>query len=99
MANLTENKLISFQLAPQKKSRFQKAKEEEQLKKIQDEEAAKKALEDFTYSFVDNSSSSSSSNGRNGRKAFVKSGESYTHQPVASDLNKLLLEIKVGGLG
>ena len=98
MANITENKLISFQLAPQKKSRFQKAKEEEQLKKIQDEEAAKKALEDFTSSFVD-SSSNSNSNGRGGRKAFVKSGETYTRQPTASDLNKLLLEIKVGGFG
>jgi hypothetical protein len=95
MANINESKLISFQLAPQKKSRFQKAKEEEQLKKNQEEEEASRALEAFTSSFID-SNSNSNKGGNSGRKVFVKSGEVVSQQPSNNDVNKLRMDVKVG---
>ena len=51
LVQLTENKLSSFVSGAQKKSRFQKQKEAQEIKKKQDELAAAKVYESFVAAF------------------------------------------------
>ena len=65
MRTITENKLATFAVGQQKKSRFQKAREDKETKKKLDDEAASVEYEKFvaTFSEVDNS------------KTFVRGGK------------------------
>jgi U2-associated protein SR140 len=64
MKTITDNKLVAFVVGQQKKSRFQKAREEKEMKKKLEEEAAAKVYESFVASFEDDESS----------KTFVRGG-------------------------
>jgi hypothetical protein len=68
LKNLTDDKLISFAIGTQKKSRFQKQREEAEAKKKQDEAEAAKVYESFVDSFKDED--------EDGMKPFVKAGQS-----------------------
>jgi len=68
LKNLTDSKLIQFAIGTQKKSRFQKAREDKETKKKQEEEEAAKVYESFVASFKDDD--------ENGGKTFVRGGRS-----------------------
>lgn len=68
LKNLTDTKLVSFALGQPKKSRFQKEREEKELKKKLDEKEAAKVFESFVESFQDHDDGPI--------KTFVRSGES-----------------------
>eukprot|EP01039_Chlorochromonas_danica_P009805 gene9805-10844_t len=70
LKNISDSKLVTFAIGQQKKSRFQKAREEQEAKKKQDDLEAAKVYESFVASFdVD----------EDGLKTFVRSGRA----PVA----------------
>jgi hypothetical protein len=71
---LTDSKLVTFVVGQQKKSRFQKAREEKELKQKLDDEATAKVLDSFVSSFTEDSES----------KTFVRGGLSTKggHDPA-----------------
>lgn len=71
LKNLSEEKLISFAIGSQKKSRFQKVREEQEAKKKQDEEEAAKVYKTFVQSFQDDDEEE---DGERGGKRFVRGG-------------------------
>jgi hypothetical protein len=64
LKTISKDKLASFATGQQKKSRFQKAREDREIKKKQEEEETAKIYEGFVNSFSDNDKS----------KTFLKSG-------------------------
>jgi hypothetical protein len=78
--NLSDTKLLSFAIGQQKKSRFQKAREDKELKKKIDEEEAAKVYETFVESFKHDDTEA---------KKFIKGGESsYKNIPDSSAKKK-----------
>lgn len=75
LKNLSESKLINFAIGNQKKSRFQKAREEAEAKKKADEEEAAKAYEEFVESFKDSRDDNV--------KTFVRPGEKASKPKVS----------------
>ena len=67
LKSITDSKLITFAVGQQKKSRFQKAREEKELKKKLDEEAAARDYDSFVASFQDDESTSG--------KTFIRGGQ------------------------
>ena len=78
LKNLSESKLINFAIGNQKKSRFQKAREEAEAKKKADEEEAAKAYEEFVESFKDSR--------EDAVKTFVRPGEKPTKPQKVREL-------------
>lgn len=66
MKNITDNKLVAFAIGKQTKSRFQKAREEKELKKKQDENEAAQVYDDFVASFT---------NEDDANKVFIRGGK------------------------
>lgn len=63
---ISDSKLVAFALGKQQKSRFQKAREEKEAKKRQDEQEAAREYDSFVASFVDEEGSS---------KVFIRGGQ------------------------
>ena len=61
---ISESKLVSFAIGQQKKSRFQKAREDKELKQKLDDEATAKVYDSFVSSFTE----------EDGGKTFVRGG-------------------------
>ena len=96
MKTITESKLASFAVGQQKKSRFQKAREEEEKKRLKEVEEAAKIYDSFVASFEVPDA---------GEKAFVRggSGGGDVYKPPQSsgskpmtEMEKLLEELKSG---
>lgn len=104
MKTITDDKLANFAVGNQKKSRFQKAREEKELKKKQEEEEAAKVFDSFVASFTEDED----------RKTFIrggkvqdsgdvvggKRGEVYTmdrtkSQKPLSEMERMVEEMKV----
>ena len=66
MKTISDSKLVTFALGKQQKSRFQKAREEKEAKKRQDEQEAAREYDSFVASFVDEEGSS---------KVFIRGGQ------------------------
>lgn len=73
LKNLTTEKLISFAVGTQKKSRFQKAREEQEAKKKLDEEEAAKVYQSFVQSFQEDDDEEGEDRHRGGKR-FVRGG-------------------------
>lgn len=90
LKNISDSKLVTFAIGQQKKSRFQKAREEQEAKKKQDDLEAAKVYESFVASFdVD----------EDAIKPFVRPGRAPAPAVggggrKASEMDKLLGEIK-----
>lgn len=90
LKNISDSKLVSFVLGQQKKSRFQKQREEQEMKKKLEEQESAKVYESFVASFGDSK-----------EQAFVKQGESneYNHNiqrmKPKSEMDRFLDEMKV----
>ncbi len=84
LKNLTDSKLVSFAIGQQKKSRFQKAREEKEQKRLQDEKEAAKVYESFVASFEDEKD-----------KTFVKAGVNSSGGKKLTEMEKLMMEMKV----
>lgn len=84
LKNLTDSKLVSFAIGQQKKSRFQKAREEKEQKRLQDEKEAAKVYESFVASFEDEKD-----------KTFVKAGVNNSGGKKLTEMEKLMMEMKV----
>ena len=65
MKTITTDKLAAFAVGTQKKSRFQKAREEKEIKKKQEEEEAAKVFDSFVASFTEDED----------KKTFVRGGK------------------------
>lgn len=95
--NLSGDKLLTFAIGQQKKSRFQKEREDKELKRKQDEEDAAKVYQSFVASFNDD--------GEDLSKRFVRAGESLDASVEAkptirapqklSETDEMMLELKV----
>lgn len=93
LKKLTDSKLTTFALGQVKKSRFQREREEKELKKKQDEEEAAKIYESFVESFEGDSYPSHNrhgdehrKNGGSGMKVFVKGGRDRADSDLPSSL-------------
>lgn len=64
---ISESKLVSFAIGQQKKSRFQKAREDKELKQKLDDEATAKVYDSFVSSFTEEEDG----------KTFVRGGKSH----------------------
>jgi hypothetical protein len=82
---LTDSKLVSFALGQQKKSRFQKAREEKEEKRREEERDAALVYKSFVASFETHDDSSND-------KVFVRAGE---NSKKMTEMEKLMLEMKV----
>lgn len=96
--NLSDDKLLSFAIGQNKKSRFQKDREDKELKRKQDEEDAAKVYQSFAADFNPDEDV--------GPKRFVRAGESLdasveerpgikASQNKLSEMDKMMLELKV----
>eukprot|EP01040_Poterioochromonas_malhamensis_P009251 gene9251-10040_t len=74
LKNLSEEKLVSFAIGSQKKSRFQKAREEQEAKRKQDEEEAAKVYKSFVQSFQEDDDDEEEGFDQRGSKKFVRGG-------------------------
>ncbi len=106
LKNLSDSKLIQFAIGTQKKSRFQKAREEKEAKKKQEEEDAAKVYETFVASFKDEDEETGKSFVRGGKvdaggKVFGGAVGDVYKMPAApskkplSEMEKLMQEMKV----
>ena len=68
MKTISQTKLATFAVGQQKKSRFQKAREEAEEKKKKEDEEAAKVYSQFVASFASESSD---------RKSFIRFGSLY----------------------
>ena len=78
MKTISESKLINFSIGQQKKSRFQKAREEREQKQKEEEKEAAIAYESFAASFADRSIPSN---------AFVSERSSSNKRHFSEDFN------------
>lgn len=108
LKNLSEEKLVSFAIGSQKKSRFQKAREEQEAKRKQDEEEAAKVYKSFVQSFQEDDDDEEEGFDQRGSKKFVRgggrgSGDVYRMSQSSSagrpsknsEMDKLMQEMKV----
>jgi U2-associated protein SR140 len=79
LKSLSDSKLISFAIGQQKKSRFQKQREEKELKKKIDEDEAAKVYESFVESFQNPNPDNI--------KTFVRAGEKVPATPFGVQSN------------
>jgi len=90
LKTISDSKLVTFAVGTQKKSRFQKAREEKEQKRRQEEVEAAKVFEDFVASFEDPDA---------GVKTFVRSklesAPPVTASAPQTEREKLLEEMKV----
>lgn len=87
LKTITDTKLVAFAVGNQKKSRFQKAREEQELKKKQEEQEAAKIYDDFVASFEDKSD----------KKTFVPAGGSTSgssSSKKSSEMERIMEEMK-----
>ena len=75
-SNIAESKLVSFAVGQQKKTRFQKAREEKEAKRKQEEAEVAKVYDSFVASFTHEED--------DGSKTFVRGGRVEGGRPVAS---------------
>eukprot|EP01038_Epipyxis_sp_PR26KG_P014491 gene14491-19453_t len=101
MKTITDSKLVNFAVGQQKKSRFQKSREEKEAKKKQDEEEAAKVYDSFVASFGDGNDDQSKTFVRGGKVldngrdiAGGRVGEVYKLERPKSDMEKLMEEMK-----
>lgn len=71
MKTISDSKLVAFALGKQQKSRFQKAREEKEARKRQDEQEAAREYDSFVASFVDYEEGSS--------KVFIRGGQTVNN--------------------
>lgn len=79
MKTITESKLATFAIGQQKKSRFQKAREEKEAKKQEEEKAAAQLFDTFVASFT----------GEEDSKTFVRGGGNTRGEPGGGEVYKL----------
>lgn len=101
MRTITDTKLVTFAVGQQKKTRFQKQRDEREQKKKQDEEAAAEVYDSFVASFTEDDDvktfvrgSTFHDDGEHGGKA----GEIYKLDRRAakmSEMDKIMHEMKV----
>lgn len=72
MKTISDSKLVAFALGKQQKSRFQKAREEKEARKRQDEQEAAREYDSFVASFVDTYEEGSS-------KVFIRGGQTVNN--------------------
>lgn len=106
LKTITKDKLASFAVGQQKKSRFQKAREEKEIKKKQEEEETAKIYEGFVHSFSDSDKSKTflksggdiykldSSNNSSSSSSSISSTKPY-NKPKNSEMDRLFNEMKV----
>ena len=106
LTTLNENKITSFVVGVQKKSRFQKAKEEAEAKKKEEESAAAKVYESFVASFAEEDLSTGKSfirGGVNGVGPLEDREKGAIYMPIkktnavnkVSELESIMSEMKV----
>jgi U2-associated protein SR140 len=83
--NLTDSKLISFAIGQQKKSRFQKAREEKEAKKKLDEEEAAQVFESFVASFENDATKTFVRGGKTDDDGYRAPGEVYKFSKYGDD--------------
>lgn len=104
MKSITDSKLVTFAVGQQKKTRFQKLRDEKELKKKQDEVDAAKVYDSFVASFTESDDVKTFVRGntfqddgdsQNGGKA----GDIYRldrrSSGKTSEMDKMMLELKV----
>lgn len=77
MKTISDSKLVAFALGKQQKSRFQKAREEKEARKRQDEQEAAREYDSFVASFVDYEEGSS--------KVFIRGGQTVNNADRTAD--------------
>ena len=77
MKTISDSKLVAFALGKQQKSRFQKAREEKEARKRQDEQEAAREYDSFVASFVDYEEGSS--------KVFIRGGQTVNNGDRTAD--------------
>jgi hypothetical protein len=102
-ASISDNKLVQFSIGQQKKSRFQKAREDQEAKKKLEEEEAAKVYESFVASFADDDEAKTfvrggKYNGGSSNRHAESAGEVYRMdggKKKMSEIDKLMNEMKV----
>ncbi len=104
MKSITDSKLVTFAVGQQKKTRFQKQRDEKEQKKKQDEVDAAQVYDSFVASFTENDDVKTFIRGN----TFQDSGDSQNNGKAGdiyrldrrtggktSEMDKMMLELKV----
>ncbi len=103
LRSLTDSKLVTFAVGQQKKTRFQKLRDEKEQKKKLDEQEAAQVYDSFVASFNEDEDVKHFVRGStfqdNGESSGGKAGDIYTLDRrvnnKTSEMDKIMLEMKV----
>ena len=102
-SQISDSKLVSFAIGQQKKSRFQKAREDKEAKQKLDDEATAKVYDSFVSSFTEDEDGKTFIRGGPAKRDIEgiyggNRGEVYKmdrNAPGGSEMDKIMLEMKV----